>query len=687
MSFIIQLTLILLLSSAAQAKDGYEESLMGARQAILKYRQGDIQGSWNQFKQVRMERLRSREYLHGLKGKIATDLAQSDPSIDLWKVAYQEYQQAYRHSHNLAYRKTLAPELAASLEHLIAAEFRDRRAFSALKHLEEFYFYAGDLWRDHWEKRYIEGLRKTGQTSRIKSMQLKAGLKISKGREAKFLQNRSLVTWASSKDKLVDHFSDIVKELKKTPHMLNKRKTANNISDAYTWAMSHQQTPKAKIFLKKYKKLRLKLPPGILVHLIDPIWDAGHFEEARTIAQYVLRHYPASDAFERISFQIGRIYQDLRAYKRSSVYFKKYLDHYPQGMYSERALFQLAFSQYLRSSRKSIDHFERYLELYSTGRHASGARFFLIKALERHGKNHALKSISEDLLTRYPLNLYSFLIREANGDKSLWEKGLFTSKKPSFLSNHDAISIPFSMQLLLRKLEEMEHLGLLSESRGELANISFDASRPKLMYTLAMMCYRMQQNHIGLNFLTKLLYVDPGLRPYLNIKMLFPDLYGSEIDSALARLRSSLSRQLIQAQMRQESAFQEDALSSAGAKGLLQLMPATARRARKLLKLSPTKESLFEPRQNILLGISVLEELLKRYEGNLIYALAAYNAGPKAVSRWIKARGHLDPLSFAESIPYQETRIYVLTILRNEAIYKSLYRPSGDHNIKFKYLY
>ncbi|MBI5886222.1 MAG: transglycosylase SLT domain-containing protein, partial [Deltaproteobacteria bacterium] len=112
---------------------------------------------------------------------------------------------------------------------------------------------------------------------------------------------------------------------------------------------------------------------------------------------------------------------------------------------------------------------------------------------------------------------------------------------------------------------------------------------------------------------------------------------------------------LIASVMREESAFNPDALSRAGAMGMMQLMPSTARFiAKRTGAPGFTDSELLTRRTNILLGSRYLDYLLGLFNGNVIYAVAAYNAGPGAVKDWTR-RLPLEPDEFIESIPYPET--------------------------------
>mgnify|MGYP005840383975 CR=1 FL=1 len=125
---------------------------------------------------------------------------------------------------------------------------------------------------------------------------------------------------------------------------------------------------------------------------------------------------------------------------------------------------------------------------------------------------------------------------------------------------------------------------------------------------------------------------------------------------------------LLMAIARRESAFNPQARSAVGARGLMQLMPATARQLADQAGMSLTADSLFDADTNIALGSRYLNQLLQRYAGNRILALAAYNAGPHRVDRWLDQQP--TPFDvFIESIPFYETREYVQAVLAYRVIF------------------
>lgn len=134
-------------------------------------------------------------------------------------------------------------------------------------------------------------------------------------------------------------------------------------------------------------------------------------------------------------------------------------------------------------------------------------------------------------------------------------------------------------------------------------------------------------------------------------------------------------RSLVHAIARQESQFDPGAVSHVGALGLMQLMPATANRVARQLKFPYSRERLLsDPAYNLTLGRSYLGSLLQRYDGSIMLALAAYNAGPGAVNRWLKSNGDpreagIDAIDWIEQIPYGETRNYVQRVMEAVPLY------------------
>jgi soluble lytic murein transglycosylase len=121
---------------------------------------------------------------------------------------------------------------------------------------------------------------------------------------------------------------------------------------------------------------------------------------------------------------------------------------------------------------------------------------------------------------------------------------------------------------------------------------------------------------------------------------------------------------------RSESLFMRDVRSSAGAIGVMQLMPATGRQtAREIQFPYAGRTTLTDSSSNIRLGTTYLGKMYERFDENRVLATAAYNAGPHRVKSWLPESGYLDARIWIENIPFRETRKYVRRVLADEAIF------------------
>lgn len=172
------------------------------------------------------------------------------------------------------------------------------------------------------------------------------------------------------------------------------------------------------------------------------------------------------------------------------------------------------------------------------------------------------------------------------------------------------------------------------------------------------------------------------------LELRFPKPY-KQTFSQVARERA-VNMSLLYAISRQESALYPRAQSPVGARGLMQLMPATAKEtAGKIGVPYRSEQQLFDPAMNIRLGSAYLKRLLDVYDGNRILAAAAYNAGPGRVKRWREQSADKPMDVWVESIPYRETRNYVQNVLSFDLIYQHKFqqplRFMSDRELKHGY--
>ena len=156
---------------------------------------------------------------------------------------------------------------------------------------------------------------------------------------------------------------------------------------------------------------------------------------------------------------------------------------------------------------------------------------------------------------------------------------------------------------------------------------------------------------------------------------LFPRPYWEDLKKH--SLLNQLDPFLVASLIRQESEFNPAAYSRANAMGLMQLLPTVGKGMAKEVKLRGfSNTELFVPNINLQLGTRYFKRMVDHYNGQVEYALAAYNAGEDRVDEWRKSSNFKDVEEFVESIPFTETREYVQAIKRNAVLYKLLY-PKG----------
>jgi len=170
---------------------------------------------------------------------------------------------------------------------------------------------------------------------------------------------------------------------------------------------------------------------------------------------------------------------------------------------------------------------------------------------------------------------------------------------------------------------------------------------------------------VNINFFWKLLYPFP----YRDIIY----RYSKQFD---------LDPLLVVAVIKVESRFNPYAESQQGALGLMQIMPETAVWVAKNLNVGYSKEKLFEPDYNIMLGCWYLSNLYSEFKGNLALVLASYNGGRGNVREWIRTGQWNGNIHSLEKIPFSETRDFVKKVLKNYERYKKIYKEESEGGVR-----
>jgi len=158
-------------------------------------------------------------------------------------------------------------------------------------------------------------------------------------------------------------------------------------------------------------------------------------------------------------------------------------------------------------------------------------------------------------------------------------------------------------------------------------------------------------------------------------RLVYPRVFGEEVDRAAQPY--DFAPLALQALIRTESNFDHEVRSPAGARGLSQLMPYTARRVADWDNKTVVMRDLYEPEVNLALGARYLDFLYTEFQGNPFLAAAAYNAGEHRVESWLERWGNVPTDEFMERIPYPETRGYVKRSVGTWQAYELLYGEDG----------
>ena len=440
----------------------------------------------------------------------------------------------------------------------------------------------------------------------------------------------------------------------------------------------HSRLKKDKEFVKFFEKSLAKLPPNLVLTYIRKMWHRQHLAKAVMASDLFLESFKGHQDYSIVAYDRGRILEDQGNHKQAYQSFKKLKKWITGTSHEENFDFRIAWLAYLSRDGSSSKLFEEYLKKYPKGEYYSACFYFLIEVLkqQKSAAKVAIKNRVTNFISRDPMNYYSLrLLKDWGLPKKLvldqlGGRARTISKHQD--SPHQVFGLGVREQHLWDLYLELREFGLHEDAYLVLAELSERLSKSPEWFAYSI---GQAKKFDHPSFVTikapQVFYRFTDLKEFLSWKDIYPPLYKEQITENIAKLNSPLSYQFIVSLIRQESAFNPSAISSANANGLMQIIPSTAKTLARKLNLS--EYDVFEPSINIKLGISLLNRLYHKYDGRLDYMLSAYNAGDGVTDRWIRRRGSLSQIQFIESIPYKETRNYIKLIFRNMEFYNMIY--------------
>ena len=442
---------------------------------------------------------------------------------------------------------------------------------------------------------------------------------------------------------------------------------------------------KANIALKEFAKLyphhnqiqKAKFNIGRnLWNIGKPIAGIKYFKE-------VANDPPPSERAIKALFFLGKIYEERKNYSKALKTYQTTLNKYSYDFYGQWAGWRLGWINYINGKfEKAFERFQDVAQRFPKGPFIEYNLYWSAKSAEKIGKKEKAQKIFMDVANLYPYTFHGIRARE-----KMIEAGISfpesNSQSPTALPSKNLGRALTSLEKFhyIRALE-LSTLGLNAEACLEIKQLEKSVRKnltgvlwlSKLYHKAEAYSESLKILHSYKDFATK--SGERNLPPQF-WKFFFPLAYNDSVSKNSKNLK--VDPHFINGIIRQESLFDSRALSPAGARGLMQIMPTTGKNLYPKTKIKKPFEAdvLFEPDLNIRMGTKYVSQLNKRFGENGIHILISYNAGPHILKKWLKRFGHLKDLDvFIESIPYPETRRYVKHVLRNRGVYMALYSES-----------
>jgi soluble lytic murein transglycosylase len=388
----------------------------------------------------------------------------------------------------------------------------------------------------------------------------------------------------------------------------------------------------------------------------------GRARDVETLRGWLLEEYPSSPQAAETLWSLG---QDAEAAGDLSAALRHYAalaasapDHARSGQGRMRTG-QILLGRGRREEAAEV--YEAYLRDLPDGGRWEEASYWAARTRLDLGQETDARRILARLRSEEPVSYYAVM-----GADLLHEP--YTLAVPP----GDVPAPPAWLGEGMARLRLLEDAGLTAGAEAEVARLTERARvSPEALLALAETLVSAGWPVEGINLGWELQEAGvPWDRRLLSVVFPFP--YRELIEREATEW--GLDPLLVASLIRQESAFKRDIRSSAGAVGLMQVMPGTGAELARRLGPAGFRESHLEvPEVNLHLGASFYRDMSRRYGGDLTLILSAYNAGPLRANRWRRYPEAGDPARFAERIPFDETRGYVKNVRRNMAVYGVLY--------------
>jgi len=393
------------------------------------------------------------------------------------------------------------------------------------------------------------------------------------------------------------------------------------------------------------------------------------------------KDYPESKWNEEGLMAAGNYHWVELEREKAAVAYQRVLDSFPNGKYAFNCEWRIAWVAYLNRQPDADNRLSTFLSKYPASANSVDALYWLGRIAERGGNGARARSYYSKAVERFPQTYFgnaaaARLAKLGPGEESPTE---LVEKIPPPPSLHPFDEpIPDAAADRWARAQALRAIAFDSSAEQELKNAYFATASPRFLLEAAQAAF--DQGHYGAGMAyARIIVPNFDARKISDVPVAaWKALYPLPYEAALRReaARNDFDPMFAAGLIRQESTFQADAVSSANAIGLMQVLPKTGKLLAKQLRVRFAKDRLFEPDFNIELGMAYIAGLV-RLTGALEYAAAAYNAGEDRIAAWKAERNYEEIPELVESIPFTQTREYVQVVLRNTEVYRMIYgQPS-----------
>ncbi len=423
-------------------------------------------------------------------------------------------------------------------------------------------------------------------------------------------------------------------------------------------------------------------PASAIFHWATDAYERGYQESSYNLADAAAEKWEDSPLAADAMMMAGRSAYYLGKISEAKSYFKKLKEKYSGTEASYEAQYFLGLLYFREKEYKSVVNvYDRFLLHEGSDKYELQVRYWLWRSLKKIGSDRS-SNIAESIFKTFPLTYYGLIVRMEE-KKGL--QNLLSDSKEEFQTQY---WWPENNKERWKRIENLLSYGWVDEAETEIDFLPDPQTAGGFLVRAKLWRAALRENRAIGDYASAIdINLDFISRDFL--KESFPTHYEKEVKAAEKEF--NISRNLVWAIMRQESAFMRRAISPSKAYGLMQLLSPTAKETAKWLRVKRfrTVPDIFKPEVNIRFGTHFISRMVGKYNKIVPLAVASYNVGPGNLDRWLDHRDALDEEwkkigaspeddIWMDELPWAETSFYVKAVMRNYLLYKIIHEKTNN---------